>query len=76
MIIEIKAKNKIIPIESLGNLNRTKTIIRKNDARQKIDNVYSNTFDKAIEMKAKRKNDRKQKRENSYQLRATKRGLI
>ena len=76
MIIEIKAKNKIIPIESLGNLNRTKNIIRKNDAKQRIDNAYNNTFDKAIEMKVKRKNDRKQKRENAYQMRATKRGLI
>ena len=76
MIIEIKAKNKIIPIESLGNLNRTKNIIRKNEAKQRIDNVYSNTFDRAIEMKVKRKNDRKQKRENAYQMRASKRGLI
>ena len=41
-----------------------------------IDNVYSNVYDKAIEMKAKRTNDRKQKRENAYQLRASKRGLI
>ena len=76
MLVELKAKNKIIPIETLGNLNRTKNLIRKNEAKQRIDNVYSNTFDKAIEMKSKRNNDRKQKRENAYQLRATKRGLI
>lgn len=76
MLVEIKAKNKIILIESLGNLNRTKNIVRKNEAKQRIDNVYSNTFDKAIEIKAKRNNDRKQKREKAYQLRATKRGLI
>jgi|TARA_R110000744_G_scaffold282005_1_gene393766 hypothetical protein len=76
MIIEIKAKNKHIPLDSLGNLNRTKNLIRKNEAKQKIDNTYSNTFDKAIEMKAKRNNDRKQKRENAYQMRASKRGLI
>lgn len=76
MLVELKAKNKHIPIESLGNLNRTKNIVRKNEAKQKIDNVYSNVYDKKIELKAKRKNDRKQKRENAYQLRATKRGLI
>ena len=76
MIVEIKAKNKHIPIDSLGNLNRTKNIVRKNESKQRIDNAYSNTFDKAIEFKVKRKSDRKQKRENAYQLRATKRGLI
>ena len=76
MLVEIKAKNKHIPIESLGNLNRTKNIVRKNESKQKIDNVYSNTFDKAIETKAKRTSERKQKRENAYNLRATKRGLI
>ena len=76
MLVEIKVKNKIIPIETLGNLNRTKNIVRKNESKQKIENAYSNTFDKAIELKAKRKNDRKQKRQNAYQLRATKRGLI
>jgi len=76
MIIEIKAKNKHIPLESLGNLNRTKNLVRKNEAKQKIDNTYSNLYDKKIEFKAKRNNDRKQKRENAYNLRATKRGLI
>lgn len=76
MIIEIKAKNKHIPLESLGNLNRTKNLVRKNEAKQKIDNTYSNVYDKKIEFKAKRNNDRKQKRKNAYNLRATKRGLI
>lgn len=76
MLVEIKAKNKILPIESIGNLNRTKNIVRKNESKQKVDNIYSNTFDKAIETKAKRKSDRKQKRQQAYQMRATKRGLI
>jgi hypothetical protein len=76
MLVEIKAKNKHIPIESLGNLNRTKNIVRKAEAKNIIDNVYSNTYDKAIEVKAKRKNDRKQKRQNAYEMRATKRGLV
>ena len=76
MIIEIKAKNKHIPLESLGNLNRTKNLIRKNESKKIIDNVYSNVYDKKIEFKANRTNDRKQKRENAYNLRATKRGLI
>ena len=76
MLVEIKAKNKIIPIENVGNLNRTKNIVRKNETKQKIDNVYSNTYDKAIETKAKRKNERKNKRKKAYEMRATKRGLI
>jgi hypothetical protein len=76
MIIEIKAKNKHIPIESLGNLSRTKNIVRKLEAKKNIDNVYSNTFDKKIEQKFKRNSDRKNKRNEAYNLRATKRGLI
>lgn len=76
MLVEIKAKNKIIPIESIGNLNRTKNIVRKNESKQRIDNVYSDTFDKKIELKAKRTSDRKQKRQNAYEMRATKRGLV
>ena len=76
MLVEIKAKNKHIPIESLGNLNRTKNIVRKNETKQKIDNKFSNTYDKTIEMKAKRRKERKFKREQAYQMRATKRGLV
>jgi hypothetical protein len=76
MLVQIKSKNKQDCQESLGNLNRTKNIVRKAESKHKIDNAYSNTFDKAIELKAKRKNDRKQKRQKAYELRATKRGLV
>ncbi len=76
MIVELKSKNKQGCQESLGNLNRTKNIVRKNDTKERIDNRFSNTYDKAIELKAKRKNDRKQKRQNAYEMRATKRGLV